>query len=91
MPTTLATFLLAITSSVAARVMTSLGLGFISYASLSTLASSVVSSVTSSYQSLGAVPLALVNLCGFGTALGILTSALVVRASLLSIKHIGIK
>ncbi len=79
-------FLVSITASVAARVMTSLGIGIFSYAALSTLASSVVSSVMSNYAGLSATTLAIVNLAGGGQALAIMTAGLVTRASLMAVK-----
>lgn len=87
---TLASFLLAITGSLAARVLTSLGIGFVSYAALTTLASAVVSNVTSNYNAMGSVALNLLNLAGFGTALGILCAAMVTRASMMAIKRLRV-
>lgn len=85
---TLATFLLGITGSLAARVLTSLGIGFVSYAALTTLASAVVANVTSNYQSMSSQILGLLNLAGGGTGLGIILAALVTKASLQAIKKL---
>lgn len=85
---TLAAFLLAITGSVAARVLTSLGIGFATYAALSSLATVVVNNVISNYNAMGSVVLNLLNLAGAGQALGVLAAALVTRASLLAIKKL---
>jgi hypothetical protein len=82
----LATFLLAITGSLAARVVTSLGIGIFSYAAITTLVNTVIAQVTTNYNSMSSVVLQIVNLAGFGSALGILFSAMVVRASLTAIK-----
>lgn len=87
---TLASFLMAITGSLAARVLTSLGIGFLSYAALSTLASTVVNNITSNYNALGGVVLPLLNLAGGGQVMGIMCAALVTRASLLAVKKIGV-
>jgi hypothetical protein len=84
----IAAFLLSITGSVVARVLTSLGIGFVSYAALSTLADTVVARVTDNYNATSSVVLGLLNLAGAGQALGILTAALVARASLLAIKKL---
>lgn len=86
---TLASFLMAITGSLAARVLTSLGIGFLSYAALNTLAASVVSHITTNYNGMGSVPLALINLAGGGQVLGILCAALITRASLIAIKRLS--
>ena len=91
MPVVLASFLLSITSSIVARVFTSIGLGVISYAALSTLLGTITAAIISNYNGMPAAALAIVNLSGFGTAVGILISAMVVRVSLVSIKHIGLK
>lgn len=85
---TLAAFLLAITGSLAARVLTALGIGIFSYAAITALASTVVSQVTSSYNGMHGTVLALVNLAGGGQALGILLAAMTTRASLGAIKKL---
>jgi len=82
----LAPFLIAITGTLAARVMVALGIGVFSYAALNTLASSVVSAVTSSYSGMGAFPLAIVNLAGGSQVFAILTAAIITRASLMAVK-----
>jgi len=87
---TIAAFLLSITGSLAARVLTSLGIGFMTFAALTTLASAVVSNATSSYQSMPATVLALVNLAGGGTGLGIILAAFVTKASLMAIKKLRV-
>lgn len=90
MTTTLASFLMAISGSIAARVMLSLGIGIVSYQSITTLANTVVNNVTQNYNNIDPVPLALLNLAGGGQALGILLAALVTRASLVAIKRFRI-
>ncbi len=84
---TLATFLMSIAGSLAARVMLSLGFGIVSYASIITLANTVVNNVTANYNNLDTVTFNLLNLAGAGQALGIILSALVTRASLVAIKR----
>lgn len=85
---TLASFLLAITGSLAARVLTSLGIGIMSYAALTTLAGTVVANITSNYQSTPSQVLNLLNLAGGGVGLGIICAALVTKASLQAIKKL---
>jgi hypothetical protein len=68
--------------------MTSLGIGFATYGALSALAAVVVNNISSNYNALGGVVLNLLNLAGAGQALGVLTAALVTRASLLAIKKL---
>lgn len=84
--TTLAAFLLSITGSIAARALTALGIGIFSYAAITTLTNTVIANVTSNYNAMSSVTLAIVNLAGFGQALGILFAAMVARASLMAIK-----
>lgn len=88
--TSLATFLLAITGSIAARVLTSLGIAIFSYTALTTFANSLVGLIQSQYNSIGnqfsGNVLQILNLGGLGQSLGILTAALVARASLSAIK-----
>jgi hypothetical protein len=87
---TLAAVLLGLTGSIAARVLTSLGIGIISYAALSTLAATVVASVTSNYNLLDPVIFNLLNLAGAGQAMGILCAAMITRASLQAIKKLRV-
>lgn len=84
---TIAAFLMAIASSLAARVMLSLGFGIVSYAAINALASTVTTQVTANFNSMAAVPLALLNLAGAGEAIGILLAAMVASASLAAFKR----
>lgn len=84
----IAQFLLSITGSVAARVLTSLGFGFISYAALSTLTSNLISLAQDQYNLIDADLLQFLNLGGFSTAMGITASALTTRAALMAIKRL---
>jgi hypothetical protein len=83
-----ATFLLSITGSIAARVLTSLGIGIFSYAAISSVLNIVIANITSQYQSMNSVVLNILNLAGVGQALGIIIAAMTVRASLLAIKKL---
>jgi hypothetical protein len=83
-------FLIAITGSIAARVLLSLGMGVVSYAVLSTLANDFVNHIQATYSLLNGSVLALLNLFGFGTSLGILGSALITRATFMAIKKLRV-
>lgn len=83
---TLAAFLISITGSIVARAFTALGIGIFSYAAITGLVGAAISSMTTSYNSMGSVTLDIVNLAGFGQALGVITAAMVTRASLSAIK-----
>jgi Protein of unknown function (DUF2523) len=78
--------LLLFSSSIAFRVFTALGIGVVSYAALSTLASSVVSSIQSNFGGMTGFTLQIVNLAGGSQVLSILCAALITRASLMAIK-----
>jgi hypothetical protein len=77
---------MGMTGSLVTRVMTTLGLGFVSYAGLNALASAVVNNVNASYGGLSGVTLALLTMSGFTTALNIITSSIITRASLMAVK-----
>ncbi|MEE7624677.1 DUF2523 domain-containing protein [Methylobacter sp. Wu8] len=81
-------FLVNITGSIVARVLTALGMGFVTYTVLSTLTDNVVSNVDSAYGLVDPVVMALLNLSGMTSALTIITSALVTRASLMVVKKL---
>lgn len=81
-------FLLSITGSVVARVLTSLGMGFVTYTVLSTLTNTVITHINDAYGGLDGITMALMNLSGFTSAVGIIASALVTRASLLAVKKL---
>ncbi len=84
--TTLASFLLAITGSIAARVLTSLGIGIFSYAAINTLISGISSALIANFNSMSLVPISIVNLAGGGQALSIILAAFVVKASFMAVK-----
>lgn len=83
---TLATFLLSMTASIAMRALTAIGIGIFSYAAITTLVNTVITNFTNSYNSMSSVTLQIVNLAGFGQAIGIIFAGMVARASLMAIK-----
>jgi len=82
----LGAFLISITGSVAARVMTALGIGIFSYAAISTLIDVVNSAAVSNFNSMSGVSLSIINLAGGGQAIAIICAAFVVKGSLMAIK-----
>lgn len=86
--TTLAAFLLSIVGSLAGRVLLSLGIGVVSYAALSTLATNVVSTSQANYAVIDSRVLQLINLGGIGEFLGIVSGALISKATLSAIKRL---
>lgn len=83
-------FLVALAGPVARRVLASLGLGVISYAGLSLVAVQVKDAVIANYGNLSGVVLDLMNLIGFGQAVGILLGAIIARAAFAAISRIGV-
>lgn len=87
---TLATFLIGIAGSLAARVLLALGISIVSYASLITVTDSLISQMQTNFNSLPATTLQLAKLGGVGTFLAIVTSAFVARVALLAVKRFKI-
>jgi len=85
---TLAAFLLSITGTLAARVLTALGIGFFSYAALTTVAATAISSAQSSYALIDPVILQLLNLGGVGQFMGLIAMGIITRAALSAIKKL---
>lgn len=85
---TLAGFLMAIIGSLAARVIFSLGIGWISYNGV-TYALSEVRGFIESAWSVSTPVLDILLLAGMGHAVGILLSALSVRATLYGFAYLG--
>lgn len=87
---TLASFLMYIAGSLAARVMLALGISIVSYAALTTLVSSLISQMQTQYNSLPATTLQLANLGGMGHFLAMVSAAFVARVSLIALKKFRI-
>lgn len=87
--TQLAAFLIAISGSVAARVLVALGIGWITFEGFSAFAAQVVSAVQSSMAGILPDVLAVLGLAGFPTAVGVVLGAYVARASLSALSFLG--
>ncbi len=85
----LMTILVWLVDSIGARVLTSLGIGFISYGAVSAAANALITNFSSQWDSLGVVTLNLVSLAGFPTALGWIVGAIIARLSINSISKLG--
>lgn len=83
----LASLILALTGSVAARVLTSLGIGLVTYIGLDQLAGAVTSQVQASYGSMPASVIQFLGLAGVGQAIGILLGALTARVAMVATKR----
>jgi len=84
---TLAAFLISVIGPLAKRLLVSLGIGVVSYAALSTLLNDLIQSTLTNYQLIDSKVLAILNLAGVGTALGIITGGLVTSLSLIMLKR----
>ena len=81
--------LVAILDIAPSRVLASLGMGFISYAAISTAVNSMVSSFASNWASVGGEGLQLISLAGIPTGIGILIGCIIARVSLTSLPKLG--
>ena len=87
---TFSSVMLALASPIAARVMTTLGLGYLSYEAIKVLATTLQDNIFSSYASVDGDILAVLNLAGVDEALHIITAAFVTKAGMMAIKRIGV-
>jgi hypothetical protein len=86
---TLGAFLLSMTGSLVARVLLTLGIGFVSYTSFNSLAVTFTQNVASSYSLVPQQIFQILNLAGGGTAMVIISSAIVTKASIMAIAKLG--
>ena len=84
------TAMTALTGTITARVMTTLGLGFISYESLNLLASNLQTSLFNVYSLVDPDLLAVMNLCGLDEYLHIIVAAFITKAGMMAVRHIGV-
>lgn len=85
----LASFLMGIVGALATRVLTALGIGWVSYAGISALAAQVVQQIQT-YWGQGSIEVVnLLEMAGFGQAIGIMLGAIVARATLGAIARLG--
>ena len=82
-------FLVALAGPIARRVLFSLGLGIVSFAALSAIASQVKDAVISNYGQIPQSILPILDLLGAGQALGIILGGIIARAAFGALGHIG--
>lgn len=75
--------------SFGARVLTSLGIGFLSFAAISTAATNLANSFSSSWSSITPTVLKLISIAGFPGAFGWIIGALLAKLALTSIPKLG--
>lgn len=71
------------------HVLAALGIGLISFAALTALVDAVISHVQSNYSNIPASVAQLLDLAGFGTALGIILGGIAARAAFGAISRFG--
>lgn len=85
----LAAFFLSLAGPLARKVLLALGLGVVSYAGLNLIADQLRDVITEKYSLLSGPVLDLLNLIGFGQAVGIVLGAIIARAAFAAISKIG--
>ncbi|WP_310446127.1 DUF2523 domain-containing protein [Thiobacillus sp.] len=85
---TLASFLLGIVGTLAGRVLLSLGIGWISYAGITTALDAVRGHITSAW-SVSSPVMEMLFMAGMGQAVGILLAGFSVRAAFFGISKLG--
>lgn len=88
MPFTIATFILAIAGSLAARVIMSLGLGWVTYSGIMVAMGNVAAYITAAFSTASPV-IGVLLLAGMGHSVGILLAALTTRAMMYGFAQLG--
>lgn len=83
-------FLVALAGPVARRVLLSLGIGVVSYAGLTLIASQVSDAVVANYGVLSGNVRDVLNLLGAGQAIGIVLGGIIARAAFAAVARIGV-
>lgn len=85
---TFAAFLAGMAAPLAKRVLVALGFGFVSYAAISALINTAISSAKTAWGGLGGDTLSMIQLAGINTAMAIICGALVARAAIAAVKRL---
>jgi len=80
--------LMIFAGSIAFKVLAALGIGFVSYAALTTLAGAVSDNVVALYSGMGSQMLAIATMLGVGQAMGIVLGAIIARATFAAIPRL---
>ena len=81
------TFLVSLAGPIAKKVLTSLGVGVVSYAAVSAALAAVLSNAKAAWGGLAGDSLALIQMAGVSTAASILAGALTARVTLQLLKR----
>lgn len=82
--------LTSLAGPLAKKALTSLGVGVISYAALSSAVSAVSSAVSSAYGGMTGDVAAIISLAGFGQALGIILGGFTARVTFIQLNRLGV-
>ena len=76
-------------SGFAARVLASLGMGFVSFAGYSVVITSLIGAAQDNWAGVGGDVLAYLSLAGFPTGFGIILGCVITRGSLMALQTLG--
>lgn len=80
-------WLIRMVEPVVARVMVSLGIGYVTFTSVQDILDGVIQSVTTAFNGLGSKVLQIISLYGLPEALGIILGAYVFSLTVISLKR----
>jgi hypothetical protein len=86
---TLAQILVLVSTAIVARVLIALGMGFVSYASISSVVTFIIARITQQLAGMSGAAVSVVALSGAFQAMSIILSAIMVRITFLALKKIG--
>jgi hypothetical protein len=81
--------LVSLASTLPGRIMVALGIGWVTYAGLGAVVSTIVSGIQAQFSGIGAQALQVLTLAGVPQAAGIICGAYTARAALMTIPHLG--
>jgi len=82
-------FFVGLVDTFGAKVLASLGMGFISYAGYAAVVDTVISTVQANFSGIGGDTLSYITLAGFPTGFGIILGSVATRATLASLSKLG--
>jgi hypothetical protein len=87
--TTLTAFFASLALSLPSRILTALGIGWLSYEGYKTIIDSLVTKFMNSYNSIPSAIYQLLSLAGFTDGLGLVLAAFAAKAAIYAIKTLG--
>lgn len=80
---------LGLSASLPSRVLSALGIGWLTYTGLSTVLGSLISTTMAKWNAIPAAIYQLLSLAGFTDAVGIVTAAMVTRVAIAALPRLG--